>query len=174
MTLLHSNPARAGREERPTQKLYPGEYRSWAAMLTRVRNPNSPTWKHYGGKGIDVCARWLSFQKFFADMGPKLSPKHTLDRYPNPSGNYEPSNCRWATRKEQARNWENRNHNLTFHGKTQPLVVWSEELGIASATLRDRLKAGWTVEQTLTVPAVTERKRGWHGRFSIEEKSATE
>lgn len=77
-------------------------------MLQRCRNSNLPAWKNYGGRGITVCDRWDpakggSFDSFLADMGER--PKGTsLDRWPNPDGNYEPGNCRWATRLEQAAN----------------------------------------------------------------------
>jgi hypothetical protein len=79
------------------------EYNSWAAMKDRCNNQNDKDYHRYGGRGISVCKRWLnSFENFFADMGLKPSPKHTLDRYPNNDGNYKPTNCRWATSKQQA------------------------------------------------------------------------
>lgn len=78
-------------------------YRSWACMLTRCTNPNVYHYSRYGGRGIRVCERWQSFDHFFADMGER--PKGaTLDRFPGRDGNYEPSNCRWATLLEQSHN----------------------------------------------------------------------
>jgi hypothetical protein len=79
------------------------EHRVWTGMKDRCINDNSVKWKRYGGRGIKVCDRWLnSFENFLADMGPRPSLQHTLDRYPDNDGDYEPGNVRWATRKEQA------------------------------------------------------------------------
>lgn len=73
-------------------------------MISRCYNPKSSDFQNYGGRGIEVCKRWrLSFEDFIADMGPRPSPDHSIDRI-NPDGNYQPSNCRWATAKEQMNN----------------------------------------------------------------------
>ena len=82
------------------------EYRTWKAMRQRCMNPRAKNYRHYGGRGITVCERWNTFTNFLADMGPK--PKgRSIDRINN-DGNYEPSNCRWATPKEQAKNTRKR------------------------------------------------------------------
>lgn len=79
------------------------EYRSWLSMKQRCLNPNYPQRETYAGRGITICERWMQFENFLADMGPR-PPGMTLDRYPDQAGNYEPGNCRWATPKEQAAN----------------------------------------------------------------------
>jgi hypothetical protein len=87
------------------------EYRSWKAMKQRCTSPSHPAYKRYGGRGIAICDRWRfgmngrsGFESFLSDMGPRLEGK-TLDRYPNNDGNYEPSNCRWATSEQQRRSF---------------------------------------------------------------------
>jgi hypothetical protein len=77
-------------------------WKSWMSMLDRCRNPNAPKYLHYGGRGISVCKKWNDFQEFLSDMGERPAGK-TLDRI-DVNGVYEPSNCRWATHKEQRHN----------------------------------------------------------------------
>ena len=79
------------------------EYDAWASMKKRCLNPNDAAYNNYGGRGISVCERWLTFENFLADMGPKPHPGLSIDRINN-DGNYEPGNCRWATRVEQRAN----------------------------------------------------------------------
>lgn len=84
------------------------EYISWQQMRQRCTNPNVGGYRYWGGAGVKICDSWMEdgkgFSNFLADMGHRPTRKHTLDRFPNPNGNYEPGNCRWTTRKEQRRN----------------------------------------------------------------------
>lgn len=81
------------------------EYRAWTNMITRCTNPKHNRWQHYGGRGISICERWRhSYEAFLADVGRRPSPGHSIDRYPDMDGNYEPGNVRWATGHEQRMN----------------------------------------------------------------------
>lgn len=81
------------------------EYTAWLGMKQRCYYTKHRAYAYYGGRGIRVCKRWLhSFEKFLADVGPRPSSRHSLDRYPNQNGNYQPSNVRWATKKQQQNN----------------------------------------------------------------------
>src|SRR5436189_10804 len=88
-----------GKRKHP-QELW-AEHTTWTSMLNRCKDLNN---KYYGGVGVTVCERWQDFNAFFADVGPKPTSDHSLDRWPNPAGNYEPGNVRWATKTEQADN----------------------------------------------------------------------
>lgn len=122
-------------------------YRTWASMKDRCTNKRSKEYKRYGGRGIELCKRWMSFENFYKDMGDRPDGL-SLDRIDNNKG-YSPSNCRWATASQQSRN-TSRNINLTHMGKTMCLSDWSKYVGITKASLRKRLLSGKTVEVALS------------------------
>ena len=126
------------------------EYSIWENMVSRCYNRSNDSFPRYGGRGIMVCNRWRDFRLFFKDMGARPSMGHSMDRIDN-DGNYEPGNCRWATRKEQARNTR-RNKYIHFDGKLKTLAAWSEEYRISSSVVNSRLRNGWDVERALTEP----------------------
>lgn len=117
-------------------------------MLSRCSGPKNSQFKNYGGRGVHVCDRWRDFAAFLSDMG--LPPDGlSIDRIDNNRG-YEPSNCRWATTKEQARN-KRTNVFVEFGGERLAVQEWADRLGCEHATLRRRLKL-WGVELALTTP----------------------
>lgn len=126
------------------------EYHIWHKMIDRCENPESTVYHRYGGRGISVCERWHVYEDFLNDMGSRPSIKHSLDRINN-DGDYEPSNCRWATIREQARNRSD-NLRIEYQGITLTLVEWSEKTGIPQATIGYRLRMGWSVDDALSRP----------------------
>jgi hypothetical protein len=114
------------------------EYRSWCDMKNRCYNINLSNYKDYGGRGIKVCDRWLeSFENFLADMGHKPTHQHSIDRI-DVNGNYEPSNCRWATMKEQCNN--RRNNILIIHNNIKkPFSEWASDNNISYNLLYQRI-----------------------------------
>jgi hypothetical protein len=131
------------------------EYALWSAMRQRCTNPNNRRFKDYGGRGITVCERWLKYENFLIDLGPRPSPKHSIERLDN-NGNYGPDNCRWATAREQQRNMRT-NRLLTFDGKTKCVAAWAEDLGMSSTCLSTRLRRGWSIERYLNHPVQYKR-----------------
>src|SRR6185436_3246064 len=112
------------------------EWRTWAGIKNRCFNPKNPAYPNYGGRGIIVCKRWKdSFEEFLKDMG-RCPPKLTIERIDN-DGNYEPGNCKWATRFEQGKNKRN-NHKITYQGQTKILRHWAALKGISEDTLFTR------------------------------------
>jgi hypothetical protein len=127
------------------------EYVSWHCMMTRCYNKGHDGYHRYGGRGITVCPRWHAFTSFLADMGPKPSPSHEVDRIDNGKG-YSPGNCRWATKAEQARNGR-RARRIVFEGRDLHVEEWAEVTGIHAEILWRRThKLGWDVRRALTTP----------------------
>ena len=127
------------------------EYRIWRGMWTRCSNPSSTSFKHYGSRGIKVCDRWSIFETFFADMGARPSPDHTIERVNNERG-YSPDNCVWETQLAQQNN-KSTTRWISHDGRTQSLTFWVRETGIGAMTIKYRIDHGWTPERALTKPA---------------------
>lgn len=126
------------------------EYRAWCHAIGRCENPNDGAYSNYGGRGISVCQRWRnSFEAFYEDMGPR-PPATSIDRI-DVNGNYEPGNCRWATKHTQDRN-RRTNRMLTLGSETMCLKDWAIKLGMQRTSLERRLAKGWSVEEALTIP----------------------
>lgn len=131
---------------------YSKEHKCWAHMKARCYDKNDIRYPHYGGRGIQVCDPWKnSFEQFLLDMGSAPSLKHSVNRK-NIDADYDPSNCNWATPKEQANN-TSKSRWITFRGRTQTLAQWADELQIASGTIAARIDmSGWSVEKAFSTP----------------------
>lgn len=116
----------------------------WKSMRQRCNNPNMPSYFRYGGRGISVCPQWADFWQFVSDMGPR--PVGTsLDRIDN-DGNYEPANCRWASKKEQQRN-QRRAVYVTIEGAQYRAIELAERYGLKPDTIVSRAAKGMTFAQ---------------------------
>jgi len=127
-------------------------------MKDRCHRLQATDFKNYGGRGIEVCAEWIdfvSFQKWAMAHG--YQDGLTIERIDN-NGNYEPRNCRWATRKEQGNNKRN-NRSLSFAGQTMSIGEWAKRIGVNYKTLYTRFYQGWSVEKLLTTP--TRKSARW-------------
>lgn len=126
-------------------------YKIWDGMKYRCHNSNSTAYKNYGARGIIVCEEWRNnFQTFYDwSISHGYSADLTLDRL-DVNGNYEPSNCRWATDIQQHNNTR-KNHYVTYNGETHTIAEWSRITGINPSTLNSRITTkGWTIERALT------------------------
>lgn len=133
------------------------EYRTWSLMKSRCHNPDDKAYFRYGARGIKVCTRWRAdFSAFYSDVGPRPSVGHSIDRIDN-DGDYEPGNCRWATKKEQANN-RRTSAKATLFGKTQTLAQWAKELGIGQSTL------SWRVRNNKPLDAPVRKTKRWRKR----------
>ncbi len=135
------------------------EYRVWSQMIGRCHTETNESFPDYGARGIIVCERWRSdFAAFLSDMGPRPSLKHTLDRIEN-DGNYEPGNCRWATRTQQNRN-RRVNVTLLLDGALMTLAEAAERCGLAYSAVQARLRdQGLLLHRALGLRA--ERSAEW-------------
>lgn len=123
-------------------------YTVWRSMISRCQDTNNPYFCNYGGRGITICERWLdSFHAFVSDMGDR--PQGTSIERINNDGNYEPSNCKWATKKEQQSN-RRVNRLISFNGETKPLKHWADAIGVKSDTIAERIERGHPLSIALT------------------------
>lgn len=133
------------------------EYNAYRSMIKRCYNKSHKSFRYYGGRGIKVCDRWLeSFENFYADMGPRPSSEHSLDRVLNDEG-YSKENCRWATGVEQANNRSNVTH-IEVNGRTLSVSQAAREIGMNRKTLSDRLLSGMSVEEATRKPVASKRR----------------
>jgi hypothetical protein len=124
-------------------------YLLWNNIRQRCENSNNPNYKRYGARGIKVCNRWQEFNNFKMDMFPTYKKGLWIERINN-DGDYDPDNCKWATRKEQLSNTR-RSCYLTWKGITKTIPQWVEYLKIKSSTLRQRFYVyHWSIEKCLT------------------------
>lgn len=134
LILPNTQKAKHYRHGYKTAGKYSPEYAAWMNMRARCNNPKSNRYKTYGARGIKVCERWESdFLNFLADMGRRPSADHSIERKDN-DRNYEPGNCIWATRKEQARN-RRTSRFIVVDDVSLTLAEWSEVSGINSQTI---------------------------------------
>lgn len=131
-------------------KNVPPLYGVWQSMRRRCLTPTYRQWKDYGGRGISICPEWESFERFVEDMGERPAGT-SLDRIDN-NGNYQPDNCRWATRQEQQRNLRN-TRIVSIDGKTYKAIELAELTGLKPDTIVERAAAGLSYRQ------VTSKKR---------------
>jgi hypothetical protein len=132
-------------------------FRTWTALRKRCLDPRSDQYPDYGGRGIRVCHRWLTFENFLADMGERPAGT-TIDRIDH-EGHYEPANCRWATAKVQGRNKRN-NVLVTVQGRAMPLIEACERAGLGVSIVRMRISRGWSIETALSVPVLSHVESG--------------
>ena len=125
---------------------YSFEFSVWTAMRKRCRYKKHPKYHLYGGRGIDICKQWDTFENFFKDMGKCPILNGSIDRINNDRG-YEPSNCRWIAKDLQSRN---RRNVVLVNGKSIPEL--SKLSGLGESTIRQRIKAGWDVSKLTKSP----------------------
>lgn len=156
------------------------EHRAWVDMKQRCTNPKKRDFKHYGGRGIKVCYEWArSFVAFYAHIGPRPTPNHSLDRIDVQRG-YEPGNVRWATHQQQVENTRVVRM-VTLGSRTQSISAWEREKGLPRGMVRSREMRGWSIEAAICTPSVKGQKlvsraardyskqtRGDNGRYATD------
>lgn len=159
------------------------EYNAWRSMKKRCLLPQCPAFAFYGGSGVTIHAEWItSFEDFFAYVGLRPSPAHSLDRFPNPKGNYEPGNVRWATDEQQNQNRGDYNILVPFNGSMVTVSEWAKVTGGNAHLVYERIKRGWEPGRALSLARnasrvgqrrseatklkQSEARRAWHERNS--------
>lgn len=146
------------RPVRYTNGIMSPELNAWYHIKARCYNKKDKSYARYGGRGIVVCDKWLnSFDCFLSDMGPRPTKFHSIDRI-NVNGNYEPSNCRWATRLEQANNKRNNIYYL-YNGESLTINEWGRRINVKPATLLRRISSGYPLERVFTSAKYDNRGR---------------
>ena len=124
-------------------------YRTWVNMHERCNDSNNAVYRIYGGRGIEVCEEWRQFERFYEwANGSGYTDLLTIDRINN-DGNYEPSNCRWATKRDQANN-KSTNRYITYDGETLTLAETARKYNIGQELLCGRLRLNWCIAKALT------------------------
>ena len=145
------------------------EFVIWSGIMSRCHwkcAENGDKAPDYFGRGIRVCKRWASsFEAFYLDMGPRPSPKHSIDRI-DVNGDYSPENCRWATDIQQANNRRD-NNLISCFGETRPAREWDRIYGLHPDTVARRIRAGWETSAAITTPPM------WKGQRVINHRMGT-
>jgi len=149
------------KSKKPTNAIQHGmsrtpTYQSYYSMLARCLNPKAHAFDKYGGRGIQVCDKWVSsFQSFLSDMGARPSMKHSLGRINN-DGHYCPENCRWEDDVQQQNN-TSQNHFIEVDGDRLTIAQWSRKTGIKMSTIRYRIKKGWPAKEAVSADLVQKK-----------------
>lgn len=137
------------------------EYVIWGSIVQRCCNPNNIHYRHYGGRGITICDSWRSdFANFLNDMGRRPEKGYSVERIDN-NGNYEMSNCKWATKKEQNNNTR-KNIFIEMDGEKLTAAMWGEKLGINSNIITSRIRKGWDGIRAIKTPIIPRIKHEKH------------
>lgn len=160
---LHSEVVRAAvKHGHARRNAHSVELMAWRNMQNRCYRKETHNFDSYGGRGIVVCARWLGrdgFVRFLADVGMRPSPRHSIDRYPNTNGNYEPGNVRWATLRQQAQN--KRDTTLVeVNGRSVPLIALTRTVGVSYWRTYSRLRRGWSLLDAVGIAALPDVEVG--------------
>lgn len=127
-------------------------YKVWLGIKRRCTYPNDISYGNYGGRGIKICDRWLTFELFYEDMHATFKKGLSIDRI-DVNGNYELSNCKWATNTDQANN-KRSNVFATVNGVTDTITNLSRLYNISDRTVFSRIYTGWPIEKAITTPVL--------------------